>query len=397
MIKHLFKLVWNRKRVNFLISVEIFFSFLVLFVLTVLSLHYYSNYRRPLGFSYENVWNISIDLKQMSDDYWSNEQVETTRQLLLTAQQCPEVEAAGCILSAPFSFSSSHGVWEIDGRRIEFERNEVTDSIKDVLNIELTRGRWFSKEDNGANYEPVIINEYMAEQLFGNADPLGKNASHPKDKIENRIIGVMKDFRKDGEFAGKECQIFFRRDLSNPKHRPGRNLIIRVKPGTSADFEAKLMASLQSVAKQWSFEMETSEQMRETSIRVYITPVVVASIISCFLLIMVALGLTGVLWQNVTQRTKEIGLRRAIGAAASNIHRQIIGEMIVIAFIALGAGTALVLQFPLLDLIGSISRGVFITGLVLSHAVIYLITIACSLYPSLLATKVDPAVALHYE
>jgi len=60
MIKHLFKMVWNRKRTNFLITVEIFFSFLVLFTVILFGVYYTDNYRQPLGFSYQNVLNISI-------------------------------------------------------------------------------------------------------------------------------------------------------------------------------------------------------------------------------------------------------------------------------------------------------------------------------------------------
>ena len=114
-------------------------------------------------------------------------------------------------------------------------------------------------------------------------------------------------------------------------------------------------------------------------------------------MIMVALGLTGVLWQNVTQRTKEIGLRRAKGATARRIHRQILAELLIIATAALVAGVAVVAQFPLLDLIGVISVEVYTISIVISLAVIYALTIVCGLYPSWMATKVQPAEALHYE
>ena len=65
---------------------------------------------------------------------------------------------------------------------------------------------------------------------------------------------------------------------------------------------------------------------------------------------MVALGLTGVLWQNVTRRTKEIGLRRAAGAPVRRIFQQIATEMIVITTSAVMLGTILILHFLLLDI-----------------------------------------------
>lgn len=61
MITHLCKLVWNRKRTNILIVVEILVSFLVLVTVIVPGVYYADNYRCPLGFSYENVWYISMN------------------------------------------------------------------------------------------------------------------------------------------------------------------------------------------------------------------------------------------------------------------------------------------------------------------------------------------------
>ena len=91
MIKHLLKLVWNRKRVNFLITIEIFVSFLVLFLVTIFAVYYAYNYRQPLGFNYENVWNINIDIKQESDESHANNQIETMRQLHFALKDFSEI------------------------------------------------------------------------------------------------------------------------------------------------------------------------------------------------------------------------------------------------------------------------------------------------------------------
>jgi putative ABC transport system permease protein len=106
--------------------------------------------------------------------------------------------------------------------------------------------------------------------------------------------------------------------------------------------------------------------------------------------------LVGVLWQNVTQRTREIGLRRAKGATQQHVHAQILGELFVLASIGVFLGFIVVVQFPLLDLIGIEAR-VFAFGLGVSLVLIYALTLTAGLYPSWLATKVQPAEALHYE
>ena len=124
---------------------------------------------------------------------------------------------------------------------------------------------------------------------------------------------------------------------------------------------------------------------------------IAAVVLLSFLLLMVALGLTGVLWQNVTQRMREIGLRRAKGATTGRIHRQILGEVAILTSLAVAVGAAVVVQFPLLDLLGFVSAGVFASSLVLSAAAIYVLALLCALHPGRLATRIHPAEALHYE
>ena len=113
-----------------------------------------------------------------------------------------------------------------------------------------------------------------------------------------------------------------------------------------------------------------------------------------------ALGLTGVVWQSVTERTREFGLRRAKGATIANVRQQVLVELTIMSSIALIAGVALVGQLPLLPLptdIWVFPPSVFITSVVVSVAAIYVLTLLCGWYPSRLATRIRPAEALHYE
>ncbi len=116
-----------------------------------------------------------------------------------------------------------------------------------------------------------------------------------------------------------------------------------------------------------------------------------------FCLLMVALGLIGVLWQNVSQRTKEIGLRRALGGTAKNVSRQIHGEQFIITTIGVTAGSFLAMQLPLINLIDFIKPETYFFALVVSLILMYAITYLCSMFPSWLAMEIQPAEALHYE
>ncbi len=397
MIKHLIKIVWNRKRTNFLVTVEIFFSFLVLFAVAVVAIYYIDNYRQPLGFTYQNVWNIEIIARtSVVREDQSNDKMTTVRNLMSALKDMDGIDGVATAFSAPYSTGNWTSGREVNGRSIDYHVNVVTEDFDKVVGLQVVKGRWFTKADHGLDWQPVVINQQMAKEFFGSEDPLGKDID-PKAKEKERVIGVITDYRKEGEFAEPTNFMQTLQDLDDPKAEVPRSFVIKVRPGSGALLEEKIIKTFQSIAKDWSFRVQPISQMRETMNTIRLTPVIAISLVAGFLMLMVALGLIGVLWQNVTQRTREIGLRRAKGATAVKIYKQILGELIVIASFGLVVGTIVVVQFPLLDLVGFVSTRVYTYGFVFSVVVIYLLTIICGLYPSRLATKIHPAAALHYE
>lgn len=397
MIRHLLKLAWNRKRSNALIMIEITISFIVLFAVAAIASYYGHNYGKPLGFDYRDVWTVTIDTKSSTDDYWAPEMAEQIRQLNLAVRDMPEVEYSAGALVAPYDFGGSYGQFSHEGRKIRFQRDEVTDDFDKVFGLEVVRGRWFSREDDGATPRPIVVNTYLAEQFFGDEDPIGRIVGAKDDDPGKRIVGVVSDFRKDGEFAELSSFAFQRANLEDPKSRPPRQIVLKVRPGTTAAFEERLVSQMQQVARGWSFDVETIADSRDRSHKTWLTPLVVSGLVALFLMLMVGLGLTGVLWQNVTRRTREIGLRRVQGATARDIYRQILGELLVVTTLALLVGIVIVLQAPLLDPFGIVESLDFVTSILVSVALIYALTIACGAYPSWLATRVQPVDALRYE
>ncbi len=409
MIKHLCKLVWNRKRINFLITLEIFFSFLVVFGVIVFVVYYADNYRHPLGFNYQNVWNVNAGIQRKSDNSDRQQLFDTTKQLLAGLRDISEVESAAAVNLVPYSRGNWTSGHTVRGRNVGYWVNFMTDDAKEVLGINIVRGRWFGKGDDGANYKAIVINRKTARDFFGDEDPIGKNPrdlfdkdpNHPekeeKEEKPERVVGVIDDFRKNGEFKELYGYMIYRNDLKLPDGQVPRGFVLKVRPGTAAEFEEKLIKQMQAIAKDWSFEVKPIEQMREENHKEYYVPMTAFALVAGFLLLMVALGLIGVLWQTVTQRTKEIGLRRAKGATARRIYKQIFTELMIVTTVALLVGVLVVVQFPLLDLMGFATKKVYAVSVVLSLALIYLLTIICGLYPSRLATRVHPAEALHYE
>lgn len=397
MFRHLLKLAWNRKRRNALVMVEITISFIVLFTVVAFATLYAHNYGRPLGFDPHQVWKVTIDTKLSTDDYWTPEMAEQIRQLNLAVRDMPEIESSAGALVAPYDFGGSYTQTKIDGREIPYQQDEVTDDFDDVLGLEIVRGRWFSREDDGALPAPMVINAYLANELFGSEDPVGRIVGAGDDDPGSRVIGVVSEFRKDGEFSSPSSFAFNRANLNDPKSRPPRQMLIKVQPGTGAAFEEKLVGRLQQVARGWSFEVEPVADARDRTLRAWLAPLATGGLVAVFLLLMVGLGLTGVLWQNVTRRTREIGIRRVQGATVWDIHSQILGELLVVTTLALLVGAVIVLQIPLIDPFGIVNLSDFATAILVSAGLIYLLTFLCGLYPSVLATRVQPVEALRHD
>jgi len=399
MIKHLLKMVWNRKRANILIIVEIFFSFLVLAAVLITTVHYWQNYRRPLGYSIQGVWRLEMNLKYRNDD--SKQETEKARQLYLALQNLAEVEAFSGNTQVPYEPSVQTSGFSYKGSKLSIQTEYgCTAGFKDVLGLQLVAGRWFEPNDAALSWDPIVINQKMKEEVFGSEDPLGKNIAPEKAERERRVVGVISEYRKHGEFVSPYAFAFQRSRWSGQEGQPEgppHYILVKVRAGTPASFEEKLMTQIQRVNKNWSFILTPLSESRQNWLTFCLVPIVAGGIVAAFLLIMVGLGLVGVLWQNVTQRTREIGLRRSVGGTRGDIHRQVLGELVVIASVGLLLGVALAVQVPMLHLIDFISARVFSFGIVSSAGLIYVLTVLCGLYPSWMAARVEPAQALHYE
>jgi len=171
MLKHLFKLIWNRKRRNLLMVLEIFISFIVMFVVMTTVIFLISNYSKPLGFDYKNVWIVNLDWQNTG----KSEVIETLRQLETAVEALPEV--TGHAFSEAYLFSPAVMTvvdLEYDGRKVSTNMIQGDDHFADVLNIQVVEGRWFNPGDNTSLKTPIIINRNLEKELFRGTNGLGK-------------------------------------------------------------------------------------------------------------------------------------------------------------------------------------------------------------------------------
>jgi putative ABC transport system permease protein len=402
MIRHVTRLIWNRRRSHALLLLELSGSFLALALVFTLGVHYAANWGRSLGFDWEPVWVVHVDMGPES----RTTAAPRLWRVLDEARSFPGVESAALASPTPYSQSERNRIVEHEGRNLEHRVATASDDLAGVLGLRLLRGRFFSREDDGAAWQAVVIDETLARAFFGDADPIGRNVAELRDRKgqpvrERRVVGVVADYRQEGEFdaarLGYAFERFSRAAAVGEEDWLPRRLALRVGPGAGAELQARLVEALQRVAPEWTFRLEPLSEARHFTLRFRLAPVLVVGLVVAFLATMVALGLSGVLWLEVTRRTREIGLRRALGADASSVRRQVLIEILVLATLAISPCLGLLVQLPWLGVLGPVTPGQFAASLALSACALYLLAVLCGYQPARLATQVAPAEALRSE
>lgn len=396
MIRHIFRLIWNRKRRNFLLISEIFFSFIVLFAVATLAIFSMMKYLEPRGFSEKNVWVLRTGWSGLDDVLTETEVRVTLAQLQQEMEAYPEIKnVCWTAFNHPYSHSSYGTELEVDGRKIQVDFYPTDDNFAKVMDIQVIEGRWFSREDDASSRIPIVLDRQLKEQLFGAEPAVGK--THQKKDEEYIVVGVIDRYRYHGEFDDQRGGFFRRSVVSDTTVDAPDVALLSVQPGIGVQFEEQLLKRLAAVAPGWNMRIQTMENLRATYLKEYLMGTATLVIIAGFLVFNVALGLFGVLWYSINRRRAEVGLRRALGAHAGHISRQILGESLALATFAIILGAFIAVQVPIIGLWGSIGTGVYLVAMLVAALLIYLLVTVCALYPSRLAARIEPATALHSD
>jgi putative ABC transport system permease protein len=413
MLIHYFKIIWNRKRQNLLLALEMMLAFLVLSVLFTMAANLLLYFSKDLGFDYKNRWVISIAADGSDEFKWTKANRQSIEQIRRHIQQMDGVQTVALIDMTPFSYNNWVNGDSLPTGYANVELSTADDYYAQAMNINIVEGRWFNADDDAANFVPIVINRRYAEAAYPGESPLGKTLMPrfwdklPPEKQEqlagyqplnHRVVGVVDDYRKYGEAEPLKMMALVRSNPSDSNQYVPANLVVHVEESSmNAAFEEKMMQDLERLAPMWTFQISTSEKERQYRMRETFSPLISFALVALFMVIMVALGLVGVIGQNVNARISEIGLRRAVGATQSHIFRQITGELLMLTGLSLFAGTIIAVQFPLLKLFNDIELQAYIVGWAAAVIFVVFTALLCGLYPSQNATRVQPTTALHEE
>ncbi|MBI2515297.1 MAG: ABC transporter permease [Opitutae bacterium] len=283
------------------------------------------------------------------------------------------------------------------GQRPSTENNAASAAYFETARIPLLRGRTFTDREKAGEPGTCIIDTKFAQQHFAGQDPLGKRIAFgsPTQPTYLTIIGVAGHVQNYGIGQDTRVQIYY------PYHRTppgGVSFLLR----TTRD-PAPLASSIRAAMREAEptlpvFALRTMDEVFDLTVTNERIMLTLLSVFAGLALLLAAIGLYGVLSYIVSQRTREVGIRMALGATAGTVQRLMLGHGLKLA--AFGLGFGLLASLGLARLMGSLLYGVSPhdpLSLAAVAGLLILIGLVASWLPAARATKVNPVEALRAE
>ena len=204
MIKHILKLIWNKKKSNSLILLEMFLSFLVLFAVLSYVFYNINIFKKPLGFETKDRWMIYLDNMSSMD---STEVATLKNTLYRELKGLDRVESVSFgDYVAPISYTMSRTGDDAQGFEISSLIAKTDSEFAATYDMKIEEGRWFNEEDLNATYPAIVVNRKFMTKYFPGKYMLD---SILRFSGEHRIVGIIQDYRYQGEFAKEEPIVIY--------------------------------------------------------------------------------------------------------------------------------------------------------------------------------------------
>ena len=400
---------------QFLVVSEVALAMLLLVCAGLLIKSFWRLERVDTGLRTDHVLTMRLSLPASA--YQKSEQIIGFYDRLLDeVRTVPGVEAAAITDSLPLSGNDSDTMMEIEGRpfddkglALSTDYRVVTPDYFRVIGARLSRGRTFSEADHEGAPLVGLINETIARTHWPNEDPIGKRVrllDAPPAKATTvfmTIVGIVADAKNRGLAAETRQEIYVPLaqhggSIAGLGLRRSTNLTVR----TTAD---PLSLAMPVKNRVWVVDpsvpianVQTMDQVIQAGVVQQRFYTILLGVLAFMALVLGAVGIYGVISFSVGQQTREIGIRMALGAQATDILRLVLRNGLGPAFIgiALGVGGAVALTRVLTTLLFQVSA----TDPLIFTAVVFVLAgaalLACYV-PARRATRVDPLVALRYE
>jgi putative ABC transport system permease protein len=317
----------------------------------------------------------------------------------------PMLRSAGLVTDIFLSTTPNSGTFTVEGKPlppleqgIEATMDSVSPGYFNALRVPLIAGRFIDERDQAGSLPVALINETMARRFWPNQDPIGKRFHFGWGTTNVQwltVVGVVGDMRRQGLDKVARVETF-----SPLAQRPRSDLKLVVR---TSDDPSKMAGVIQSelravekelvIQKVMTLDQQIGESLAQRRFQTWLL-----GLFSGIALLLAAIGIYGVMYHSVTQRTHEFGVRVALGAGARDVLRMVLGQAVLL--VGTGAVIGTVAALALTRFVSSLLYGVSSSD-PLTYFAVFLVLIgsalAASYLPARRATKVDPMVALRSE
>jgi predicted permease len=387
-----------------LVIAELSISVVVLIMAGLLLRSFILLQRVDPGFKPNNV--LTVELTLSGDKYKDPKVVRAAcRQFLDNLEHLPGVTSAGGVSSLPFSGMLAWGPITVEGRVlppgekfINADERVVAGHYFETMQIPLLKGRFFNDQDTADKPPVILVDEFMAQQLWPNQDPTGKRISFgdlAAPPVWATVVGVVGRIKQ--ETLDSDSRIAFYIPHSQYISRL-LNLVVH-----TTTYPASLTSAVNHELHEVDHDLPlygviTMDQRVSASLARRRFSAVLLALFAAFALALATIGIYGVMTYLVNQGTREIGIRMALGATQPTVLRLVVkqGMMLALSGVAIG----LVAAFAFARLASGLLYGVESTDPLTFTGIAVLLTLVAlvaSYIPARRAARIDPMICLRSE
>jgi len=353
------------------------------------------------GFNPQHLLTMRIGLV---DERYRNgkDKKQLVNNLSARLEALPGVESVAIGDDVPIAGTDSHTLLKIKDQPSGLPNELVSVGLHvinphyfDALGTRLLKGRFFTERDAAGAPSVFIINETLARRFWPNEDPLGKQIRYNNNDPWGEIVGVVEDIKYDGLHLDSTAHLF-------EPYQQNAWAFLSITIRSQLD-RATLLPAVQREVRVLDpnlplSSVRTMDEVMARSLATRRFVLLLFSIFAGLALLLASVGIYGVLSASVAQRTRELGIRLALGATTRDVWRLVIrqGMRLVSLGLALGFVSTLALNRLIKKLLFGVGSTDPLTYVVIGVGFIGVALLACWL-PGRRATKVDPLIALRSE
>jgi predicted permease len=388
---------------SMLVVGEIALSAVLLTAALLLMRSYRNLHDTPLGFSEQGVATARLTLPRNAGYPTSVDVLHFFDRLHERLSAVPSVETVGFAQGLPFSGWNVQAYAVVEGEpprpkgeELDIHWQPVSPDYFKAIGVQLLRGRWLdTSDDDTLNVHVLVTQQFVARALNGK-EAIGRRLRMGNDTSWATIVGVIQDFRQYGLPDAAPPAVFYPHAVW-----PSRQMVVAMKArrGDPHDLIPVLRSAVREIdPKVALFQVATLDAVVDRSLWRQRLMGNVLGAFAVLALAMACLGLYGVVSYMVSQRTRELGVRVALGATRGSVLRLVLAHSTRLVIAGIGAG--LLVAYFAVRILGTLLYGVQATdpgtfGLV--AVALAIVALLAAAIPSRRATRVDPIIAMRAE